>query len=142
MQVLRNVWTKEQQTDEVRNSYQYVVDLRGRIEKTLQIAHRNLREAQGRYRHHYDRRSRSRRLKVGDQVPVLLPTNQNKLLMQWKGPYPVTEVMGVNDYRVRMKGKVRNISYQFVEGVYCKERRNIRREETDDGTCWSSRTGI
>ena len=47
MQVLRNVWTKEQQTDEVRNSYQYVVDLRGKIEKTLQIAHWNLREAQG-----------------------------------------------------------------------------------------------
>ena len=115
MQVLRNVWTKEQQTDEVRNSYQYVVDLRGRIEKTLQIAHRNLREAQGRYKHHYDRRSRPRRLKVGDQVLVLLPTNQNKLLMQWKGPYPVTKVMGVNDYQVRIKGKVRTYHINLLK---------------------------
>ena len=105
MQILRNLWTKEQQTDDVRNSYQYVVDLRGRIEKTLRIAHKNLREAQGRYKHHYDKRSRPRRLKTGDEVLVLLPTNQNKLLMQWKGPYPVTEIVGVNDYRVKVKGK-------------------------------------
>ena len=64
-----------------------------------------LREAQGRYKHHYDKRSRPRRLKTGDEVLVLLPTNQNKLLMQWKGPYPVTEIVGVNDYRVKVKGK-------------------------------------
>ena len=84
---------------------QDVVDLRGRIEKTLRIAHKNLREAQGRYKHHNDKRSRPRRLKTGDEVLVLLPTNQNKLLMQWKGPYPVTEIVGVNDYRVKVKGK-------------------------------------
>ena len=53
----------------------------------------------------YDKRSRPRRLKTGDEVLVLLPTNQNKLLMQWKGPYPVTEIVGVNDYRVKVKGK-------------------------------------
>ena len=64
-----------------------------------------LRAAQGRYKHHYDKRSRPRRLKTGDEVLVLLPTNQNKLLMQWKGPYPVTEIVGVNDYRVKVKGK-------------------------------------
>ena len=98
MQILRNMWTKEQQPDEVRNSYQYVVELRGRTEKTLRIAHRNLREAQGRYKHHYDRRSRPRGLKVEDQALMLLLTNQNKLLMQWKGLYPVTEVVGINDY--------------------------------------------
>ena len=64
-----------------------------------------LREAQGRYKYHYDKQSRPRRLKTGDEVLVLLPTNQNKLLMQWKGPYPVTEIVGVNDYRVKEKGK-------------------------------------
>ena len=51
------------------------------------------------------RGSEERRLKTGDEVLVLLPTNQNKLLMQWKGPYPVTEIVGVNDYRVKVKGK-------------------------------------
>ena len=51
------------------------------------------------------RSSEERRLKTGDEVLVLLPTNQNKLLMQWKGPYPVTEIVGVNDYRVKVKGK-------------------------------------
>ena len=30
---------------------------------------------------------------------VLLPTNNNKLLMQWKGPYKVIERIGMNDYQ-------------------------------------------
>ena len=36
---------------------------------------------------------------------VLLPTGHNKLLMQWKGPFEVSAVVGVNDYKVRVKGK-------------------------------------
>ena len=33
----------------------------------------------------------------GDKVLVLLPTDTNKLLLQWKGPYDVTRVVGPND---------------------------------------------
>ena len=38
---------------------------------------------------------------------VLLPTNHNRLLMQWKGPFEVSAVVGLNDYKVRVKGKER-----------------------------------
>ena len=38
---------------------------------------------------------------------VLLPTDHNKLLMQWKGPFEVSVVVGLNDYKVRVKGKER-----------------------------------
>ena len=40
---------------------------------------------------------------------VLLPTDHNKLLMQWKGPFEVSAVVGLDDYKVKVKGK---------EGVY------------------------
>ena len=40
---------------------------------------------------------------------VLLTTDHNKLLMQWKGPFEVSAVVGLNDYKVKVKGK---------EGVY------------------------
>ena len=80
------------------------------------------------HKDHYDRRSRSRRLKVGDQVLVLLPTNKNKLLMQWKGPYPVTEVMGVNDYQVRMKGKVRTYHINLLK-EYIARKEEISEEK-------------
>ena len=36
---------------------------------------------------------------------MLLPTDHNKLLMQWKGPFEVSSVVGLNDYRVKVKGK-------------------------------------
>ena len=39
--------------------------------------------------------------------------------MQWKGPYKVLERIGMNDYRVRVKGKVRtyhvNLLKEYVE---------------------------
>ena len=36
---------------------------------------------------------------------MLLPTDHNKLLMRWKGPLEVSAVVGLNDYRVKVKGK-------------------------------------
>ena len=59
---------------------------------------------------------------------MLLPTNQNKLLMQWKGPYPVTEVMRVNDYRVRMKGKVRTYHINLLK-EYIARKEEISEEK-------------
>ena len=34
------------------------------------------------------------------EIFLLLPTDNNKLLMQWKGPYVIQEVVGPNDYKV------------------------------------------
>ena len=118
MQILRELWTGKQVEEEVKNSYQYVIDLKERLEKTLEIAHENLEQAQTRYKRHYDRRTKVRKLKEGDEVMVLLPTNHNKLLMQWKGPFKVIEVVGKNDYRIQVKGKIRtyhiNLLKQYV----------------------------
>ena len=36
---------------------------------------------------------------------MLLPTDHNKLLMRWKGLLEVSAVVGLNDYRVKVKGK-------------------------------------
>ena len=38
---------------------------------------------------------------------VLQPTDHNKLLKQWKGPFEVSAVVGLNDYKVSVKGKER-----------------------------------
>ena len=39
------------------------------------------------------------------KVLVLLPTDHNKLLMHLKGPFEVSSVVGLNDYKVKVKGK-------------------------------------
>ena len=38
---------------------------------------------------------------------MLLPTDHNKLLMQWKGPNEVSAVVCVNDYKVRVNDKLK-----------------------------------
>ena len=55
----------------------------------------------------------------GDKVLVLLPTDHNKLLMQWKGPYEDSAVVGVNDYKVRVRDKLKvyhaNLSKAYIK---------------------------
>ena len=58
------------------------------------------------YKHHYDKSARQRRLEKGDKVLLLLPTCHNKLMLQWKGPYEVTDVVNRMDYKVNVDGKV------------------------------------
>ena len=99
MQILKcPLWTKECEEDEVKNSYQYVFELRETLEQTLQLAQQEMRRAQTRYKHYYDKKTRNRYFSPGDLVLLLLPSNNNKLLMQWKGPYTVVDVVNLNDY--------------------------------------------
>lgn len=68
---------------------------------------------------HFNKKARKRQLEVGDRALLLLPTDHNKLLMQWKGPFAVTEKVGQNDYRSDVHGKRRafhiNLLRKYVE---------------------------
>lgn len=119
MNILRTLWTKDTDDVEVKNTYEYVFELRNKMEQTLQIAQEELRKSQTRYKHYYDRRSKKRTFQPGDEVLVLLPSNNNKLLMQWKGPYRVDSVVGTNDYRVIMKGKTKTLHANLLK-LYSK----------------------
>ena len=105
MFILKELWTKELEEPEVKNCYQYVFELREKLEDTLKLAHTELQKAQNKGKHYYDGKTKVRKFVPGDKVLVLLPTDHNKLLMQWKGPFEVSAVVGLNDYRVRVKGK-------------------------------------
>ena len=68
---------------------------------------------------YYDRCTRSRKFDVGVKVLLLLPTDSNKLLLQWKGPYEIVEVVNRMDYKIDVNGVVStyhaNIMKQYVE---------------------------
>ena len=85
MQILKELWAGDCE-DEIRNTYQYVLELRNRLEETRQLARESLYGAQGRQKHHYDKKARNQQFKVGQKVLLLLPTDSNKLVLQWKGP--------------------------------------------------------
>ncbi|XP_068225262.1 uncharacterized protein, partial [Palaemon carinicauda] len=93
----------------------YGRSLREKMEETMKLANEALKLAQGRYKHYYDRRCRPRSLQVGDQVLILLPTDSNKLLMQWKGPFNVENIVGKNDYGINIHGKVRTYHINMLK---------------------------
>ncbi|KAL3872608.1 hypothetical protein ACJMK2_035823 [Sinanodonta woodiana] len=119
MRILRELWSGDVADGEVKTTYQYVVDLRERLESTCRMAHDELVKSGRKYAKYYNLGTRSRKFDVGDGVLVLLPTSRNKLLVQWKGPYEVKQVKGEMDYRIDMGGKLRifhaNMLKSYVE---------------------------
>ena len=47
MSVLRDIWADEDINEQTRTTYQYVLELRERLESTCKLAHGELRKAQG-----------------------------------------------------------------------------------------------
>lgn len=107
MTILKELWTKNIPDSEVKTTYQYVIDLQNRLTETCDLAQKNLAKSSQRYRRLYNRKSRTKNLKAGDKVLVLLPTKNNKLLLQWKGPFNVIEKIGTLDYRIQVHDKTK-----------------------------------
>ena len=63
---------KRGQSPEVKNGYQYVFELREKLEDTLKIAHEELQKAWQKGKHYYDRKTKMRTFQPGDKVLVLL----------------------------------------------------------------------
>jgi hypothetical protein len=91
MQILKELWTHEEQDPEIRTTFQYVVDLRNCVEETCSLARKNLAKAAVKQAKYFNQKAKHRSLKVGDKVLVLIPNKANKLQMTWKGPYVVTD---------------------------------------------------
>ena len=106
MQMLRELWSVEETDEHARLTYQYVIDLRERFEKTCKLAQDNVRKLDIKHNAFYDKRARSRKFDVGDKVLLLLPSESNKVLLEWNGPYEVLEVVNVMNYKVNVKGVV------------------------------------
>ncbi len=98
---------------------QYVVDMHEKMEETLKIVQEELKRSQKRYQQYYNRKAKSRQLQAGDKVLILLPTDKNKLLLQWKGPFEVESSAGVNDYCIKVGEKCKmfhvNLLKKYVE---------------------------
>ena len=115
MRIMRQLWTKDIEEPEIKSSYQYVLELRERLEETWKLAQEELTKAQGKQKQYYDRRAKVRKFNPGDKVLVLLPTDTNKLLLQWKGPFEVESTVGINDYKVKMQNKTKTLHANLLK---------------------------
>ena len=123
VQILKELWTGETGGTEVKTSYQYVFELRECLNNTMKIAQEELLKSRKKNKALYDRRARE--FQEGDKVLLLLPTDTNKLLMQWKGPYEVMTRCGKgNDYRIEVNKKVKTFHANMLK-------KYIKRDDQD-----------
>ena len=63
MAILRELWTDKVEDEEVRSTYDYLINLRERLEHTCELAMKNLQKAQGKQKAYYNRRAKPRSFK-------------------------------------------------------------------------------
>ena len=130
MTLLKRIWTGEDENVEVKTAYQYVVDLRERIEETCELAKNELAKVQARNQRYYNRRTRERKFDTGDSVLLMLPTERNKLTLAWRGPYKVVGTVGVVDYKIEISpGKVKTYHVNMLKRYF--HRGNVQKHITE-----------
>ena len=127
LQILKQLWTKEIIEPEVKMSYEYVVNLKERLERSMASATEALNMSRKRYKKYYDMKAKIRKFKRGEQVLILLPNDNNKLLMQWEGPFVIQEELAQNNYKVATRGKVKTYHANLLK-------KYTQREDVTKGT--------
>ena len=103
LDVLKEAWTEETISDAPVATY--VVEMRDRLEKMSELVEISLRESQSRQKDYYDRKTQRRSFMEGEQVLVLLPKKENRLKLEWTGPYRISKVVTDVDYEVETPGR-------------------------------------
>jgi len=74
-----------------------------------------------RQKKYYDRRTKVRTFEKGDEVLVLLPTDSNKLLLQWKGPFEILERDRGDDYRIQLVGRTKTFHANMLKKYWSRD---------------------
>ncbi|XP_041467568.1 uncharacterized protein LOC121417899 [Lytechinus variegatus] len=115
LSLIKTIWEEEDASEEVKTTYEYVVDLRARMEETCKLAQEELKRASARYKKYYDTTARDRKFAVGDKVLILRPTSASKLLMQWQGPYEIKQKVGRCDVRIEVNGRLKTYHVNLLK---------------------------
>ena len=121
MTILRELWTGRTEEAETKNTYEYVIDLQRRLEDTCKLARQELQKAGSKYRVQYNRKTKVRTLEEGDEVLLLLPTDQNKLVMQWKGPFKVIQKVNRMNYKVDLGARRQTFHINLLKKYFRRE---------------------
>ena len=104
-----------------RSRYDYVINLRDKLDATMKIAQDNITGASGKFKFYYDKKTKHKHFEVGDNVLLLQPNKQNLLQTPWNGPYTICEKIHLNDHRIRLKDKIMTYHANFLKKFTEKE---------------------
>ena len=118
MTILKELWTGESESTKVKTSYQYVLELRERLEETMRLAQEKLTKNQIRYMKNCNKKTKDPLFGEGDKVLIMLSTNNNKVLMQWKETYKIIQKIGDHDYKILVGNKKKNYHANMLKRYY------------------------
>ncbi|XP_069988596.1 uncharacterized protein [Penaeus vannamei] len=134
LSVLRDLWEDITMRDDVRSSFQYVIELKDKLEECAKIAAQNAEISSSKFKSYFDLKSQDRKFSPGEEVLVLLPDNQNKLLMSWSGPYTVLECRNKVNYLIDEGGKQKLLHANLLKKYHRRatsSQPNVMDEETE-----------
>ena len=102
--LVAETWAGAQTGTEPQDVYRYVFELQNKIKETCDIAAQNSLSMSAKNKALFDKKAQDRKFQEGDEVLLLLPTTANKLLAQWKGPYPIKKSKHP-DYIIEVRGQ-------------------------------------
>ena len=76
--------------------------MRDKLEKMADVIKKNMEQAQEKQKRWYDKSAAHCQFESGNHVLVLLPTDTNKLLAEWQGPYEVLKQVRRVNYQIDM----------------------------------------
>ena len=119
LSILHELLSNDNIEDNVKTTYQYVIDLRSKLQETAKIAVDNASISSRKYKEYFDRKTKPRKFVKGDEVLVMLPTSSNKFLMQWKGPYVVDSCHGNGvDYIIKVGNRLKLYHANMLKRYY------------------------
>lgn len=91
MALVKDLWLQPNLELETISTYQYVIDLKQRINEGCKIASLKTEKQKEKSKKLYDRKAKQRTLVPGDKVLLFLPCGENKINSEWKGPFSVVD---------------------------------------------------
>ena len=143
LSLLKDLWTDGASEPETKTVYQYVLDMRERIEQTCDLARREYEKIQTRNQKRVNARAKLRVFQPGDKVLVLVMNPRCKLDFVWQGPAEVIERRGVVNYRIRFdNGMERTYHVNMIKLYITRDAASNLRSEHDDVTGESLESNI
>jgi len=121
LQILREIWENKKGKDDTVTEYEYVLELGEKLEKTWELARKEVCSKKEKATQNYNKRAKRRTLEVGNQVLLLLPTDKNKMILHWKGPFEVVERNNEVNYVININGKRKRFHINMLKHYIPRE---------------------
>ena len=126
LSILKNIWKEESLSEEQQLTYSYVMEMKQNLSDVSELVAADMKAAMTKYKSYYDAKCFPRKLMVGDEVLILLPTQQTKLLLAWKGPFEIIKVLNDVNYVVNVRGKEKVFHINMLKKYFRRPNTAVR----------------